>query len=87
VIERPGEYKIGRRYDAFININDPYISELHAKLFLSDSGDMKISDCGSRNGTYLNGVINPIKNETTIIPGDRIYLGRSERFVFELIKQ
>ena len=87
IIDCPGEYKIGRRDDAFIKINNPYVSELHAKLELTESGNLKISDCGSRNGTYLNDNLKPAKNDEYIVPGDKIYLGKSKRIAIELINK
>ncbi len=85
IIEQPGEYKIGRNINAFININNPYVSEFHARLVLSESGKIKISDCGSRNGIYLNDDFRRIKGDTYIIPGDKIYLGKRRQISLVLL--
>ena len=86
IIDGPGEYKIGRKMEAYIHIDNPYVSAWHAKLVLSSSGDIKISDCKSKNGTYLNDDLIPVKDGVYIIPGDKIYLGRKRIVVLELVK-
>ena len=87
IIDGPGEYEIGRKMEAYIHIDNPYVSACHAKLVLSSSGDIKISDCKSKNGTYLNNDLIPVKDGAYIIPGDKIYLGRKRTVVLELVKR
>jgi len=86
IIDRPGEYEIGRKMEAYIHIDNPYVSGCHAKLVLSTSDDIKILDCKSKNGTYLSDDLIPVKDGAYIVPGDKIYLGRKRAVVLELVK-
>ena len=52
--EIPEGALLGRSDSADINIDDPYASSAHARIF--PRGDfMHVEDMGSTNGTYLNG--------------------------------
>ena len=52
--EIPEGALLGRADSADINIDDPYASSAHARIFAR--GDfMHVEDMGSTNGTYLNG--------------------------------
>lgn len=70
---------LGRATDCTVPIKDRYLSRRHAEIVLSD-GRWVVRDCGSVNGTLLNGakIVLPIP----LKPGDRIMLGDSE-VVFE----
>ena len=49
-----GGATLGRSDGAEINVNDPFASSAHARIFAR--GDfMYVEDMGSTNGTYLNG--------------------------------
>lgn len=52
-------YLIGREGDCNIVLNDPtdVTSRHHALLTVSSSGKMTITDQGSSNGTYINGIM------------------------------
>lgn len=68
---------IGRSIECVIPIKDRYLSRHHADLIPEDSGKRWIlRDCGSANGTYVNGV--RISDRRAIMPGDRIRLGDTE---------
>ena len=79
-----GESGFWPNYNAFINIDNPYVSNFHAKLVLTNCGKIKILDCGSRNGTYLNNDFIQIKGDTCIFPNDKIYLCKNRKIGFEL---
>lgn len=66
---------LGRATDCTVPIKDRYLSRRHAELVYS-SGEWQLRDCGSSNGTLLNGsrVVAPMP----LRPGDRIVLGDSE---------
>src|SRR4051812_12859480 len=49
-----GELLIGRGPDAGLSVDDPLVSRAHAQLLVVPSG-LRLSDLGSRHGTYLNG--------------------------------
>lgn len=51
----PPGFTIGRGTDADLRINDPGISRRHARISVSDSGEIQIEDLGSTNGIICNG--------------------------------
>ncbi|MCE1247187.1 MAG: FHA domain-containing protein [Firmicutes bacterium] len=63
---------IGRNDECGIQVDDPFASGEHTLLYRK-KGKYFIKDCGSKNGTNLNGKI--ISNETRIKNGDEINLG------------
>jgi Serine phosphatase RsbU, regulator of sigma subunit len=66
---------IGRAADCSIPIKDRYLSRRHAEILRIGSGWI-LKDCGSANGTYLNG--ERVKSSLLLKSGDRIRLGDSE---------
>ena len=46
---------IGRDASNHIVLNDKLVSRQHAKLTVSDIGQVAIKDLGSSNGTFVNG--------------------------------
>lgn len=71
---------IGRASDCTVPIRDRYLSRKHAEI-VPVSGDWILKDCGSANGTYLNGV--RVESQKILKTGDRIRLGDSE-IVFQM---
>lgn len=67
-----GELTIGRAAGCEITLDDTYISQLHARLFDSESG-LVVEDLGSTNGTYLNR--QRVTAPVVVGPGDRIQVG------------
>jgi sigma-B regulation protein RsbU (phosphoserine phosphatase) len=70
---------IGRASECTIPIKDRYLSRKHAEIVWGD-GRWVLKDCGSANGTYLNGL--RVENDLPLKAGDRIRLGDTE-IVFE----
>lgn len=70
---------LGRATDCTIPIKDRYLSRKHAEILFA-SGQWAVRDCGSVNGTLLNG--SKLTAVTPLKPGDRIVLGDSE-IIFE----
>ncbi len=66
---------IGRASDCTIPIKDRYLSRKHAEIIPLDGG-WTLRDCGSANGTYLNGV--RVQADHPLHSGDRIRLGDTE---------
>lgn len=66
---------LGRSNDCTFTINDNFLSRRHAEL-LSRDGTWFVRDCGSVNGTFVNGT--RIAQEVEIRPGDCIRLSDSE---------
>ena len=67
------EVVIGRG-EVDINIEHPAISRNHARIEL-DAGSMTLSDSGSNNGTYINGIPCLPGEVMYIDPADDIFLG------------
>lgn len=66
---------LGRSSDCTLPIKDRFLSRKHAEIY-HDAGIWVLKDCGSANGTFLNGV--RVQNDVPLKPGDRIGLGDSE---------
>ncbi|HSN68077.1 MAG TPA: FHA domain-containing protein, partial [Thermoanaerobaculia bacterium] len=75
-----GLITIGRASECTVPIRDRYLSRRHAEI-VPVSGDWILKDCGSANGTYLNGV--RVESQKVLSSGDRIRLGDSE-IVFQM---
>jgi phosphoserine phosphatase RsbU/P len=72
----PGDLiTLGRASDCTIPIKDRFLSRRHAEI-VRDRGTWFVRDCGSVNGTLVNGV--KIADPVPLRPGDRIALGDSE---------
>jgi serine phosphatase RsbU (regulator of sigma subunit) len=72
---QPEYVSIGRASDCTIPIKDRYLSRKHAELVVAN-GAWLLKDCGSANGTYLNG--NRVERDEPLHGGDRIRLGDTE---------
>src|SRR5438128_10930281 len=70
---------IGRASDCTIPIKDRYLSRKHAEI-VPTNGVWAVRDCGSANGTFLNGA--RVNADQPLHSGDRIRLGDTE-IVFE----
>jgi len=66
---------IGRAAECTIPIKDRYLSRKHAEI-LAQNGGWLLKDCGSANGTYLNGA--RVTADLLLHSGDRIRLGDTE---------
>jgi pSer/pThr/pTyr-binding forkhead associated (FHA) protein len=74
---RLGVNHVGRDPDCDFPISHPTVSSSHCELVLSSDGVL-LRDCGSTNGTYVNG--DPIQ-EAWLRPGQTVSLGEVELFV------
>ena len=66
---------MGRADSAEIQIDDPFASSAHARIFLRDDF-MHVEDMGSTNGTYLNG--RQLRGAERLKVADVIRIGDSE---------
>jgi phosphoserine phosphatase RsbU/P len=66
---------LGRASDCTIPIRDRFLSRRHAEIDYAE-GIWRVRDCGSVNGTLLNGT--KLTEPSVLRPGDRILLGDSE---------
>jgi hypothetical protein len=67
------ETAIGRDPKSEIFLDDVTVSRVHAKIARSESGEFKVIDQGSLNGSYLNA--HPIL-ESNLAVGDEIQIGK-----------
>ncbi|HUO85375.1 MAG TPA: FHA domain-containing protein, partial [Thermoanaerobaculia bacterium] len=66
---------IGRALDCTVPVKDRYLSRKHAEMVMEE-GQWILRDCGSANGTWLNGT--RIDQQHRLRSGDRIRLGDTE---------
>ncbi|HUF18430.1 MAG TPA: SpoIIE family protein phosphatase [Thermoanaerobaculia bacterium] len=66
---------LGRAAECTIPIKDRYLSRKHAEI-VSSNGGWVLKDCGSANGTFLNGT--RVQHDLPLKSGDRIKLGDTE---------
>lgn len=71
----PDPISIGRATECTIPIKDRYLSRRHAEI-VEARGGWLLKDCGSANGTWLNG--ERVERDRELRPGDRIRLGDTE---------
>jgi len=66
-------YRVGRHGDNDLRIKETYVSGYHSELRRTEEGDYELVDCGSSNGTFLNG--ERIEAPEKIQAGDFIKFG------------
>jgi hypothetical protein len=69
-----GELTFGRADSCRVQLDDTYVSTLHARMFSKD-GTWFVEDLGSTNGTYLNRV--KVTSPSPIAVGDEIRIGKT----------
>ncbi len=67
-------YKVGRKEDCDIRLDEPSVSSTHAKVVYSEE-QWKVINLLSSNGTFVNG---DKVSESDVFPGDRIRFGGVE---------
>jgi pSer/pThr/pTyr-binding forkhead associated (FHA) protein len=68
------EVTVGRAAGCQIIVDDTYVSQLHARLFVRD-GQLLVEDLGSTNGTYLNRA--KVSGPMVMQRGDRLQVGNT----------
>ncbi len=67
-----GELTFGRAPGCDVQLDDTYVSQVHARVALTADG-VVVDDCNSTNGTYVNRT--KVHAPTPLRPGDRVQLG------------
>jgi pSer/pThr/pTyr-binding forkhead associated (FHA) protein len=70
------ELTVGRATGCAISRpDDTYVSTLHARVFRTPEGEVKVEDLGSTNGTYVNRA--KVGNAVALHRGDRLQVGNT----------
>lgn len=72
---------IGRSQECNLKIASSQVSRRHSRITVSDT-EVRVSDLGSANGTFLNGRALPPETEVVVAPGNALTIGPL-RFVFQ----
>ena len=68
------ELTVGRAAGCQVTLDDTYVSQLHARVFVRDN-ELYVEDLGSTNGTYLNR--RKVSGPMVMKAGDRLQIGSS----------
>ncbi len=69
-------FRIGRSAQCALILDDDYVSGDHADLERRPSGDWVLTDLGSTNGSFVNGV--RVVAPTVVTPADTLRIGRTQ---------
>lgn len=69
---------LGRSHDNSLVIEDSTVSSVHAAFTLAVNGTLYITDLGSSNGTFVNGVQIGMGDKTIVRAGDQLRFGDVE---------
>jgi pSer/pThr/pTyr-binding forkhead associated (FHA) protein len=67
--------QVGRLADNDIVVDDKRVSGRHARLLIIEGFEIRVEDCGSSNGTFLNSVKKRVTGPTRVSESDTLYLG------------
>ena len=67
--------QVGRLADNDIVVDDKRVSGHHARLLIIEGFEIRVEDCGSSNGTFLNSVKQKVTGPTRILESDTLYFG------------
>ncbi|NOT62579.1 MAG: FHA domain-containing protein [Acidobacteria bacterium] len=69
---------VGRSHDNALCLNDSSVSSFHAVFTVGANGGIWLTDIGSSNGTFVNGVRIAEGDKTIVRDGDRVQFGDFE---------
>jgi hypothetical protein len=69
---------LGRGHDNVLVIEDATVSSVHAAFTLAANGTLYLTDLGSSNGTFVNGVQIAMGDKTIVRAGDALRFGDVE---------
>ena len=78
---------LGRADDCTLVFDDPKISGRHARLEALGGGRYRLTDLGSRNGTFVeqDGRLERVESSVTVAAGHRVHFGACTATVRELV--
>src|SRR5262244_3564571 len=83
-LDKAQEVILGRSTDCQLQVDDDGISRRHARVGIDQSGQFRVVDLGSTNGTYENGVR---VDAVVLKDGDKIQIGSNTVLKFSLQDQ
>lgn len=80
IIKRPGNpypdrMSVGRALNCDVVLRFPVVSKLHAHFTLTVAGQLRLTDLGSSNGTWHNGLRLESGRPVLVAPRDRLSFG------------
>lgn len=80
IVKRPGNpypdrMSVGRAFNCDVVLRFPVVSKLHAHFSISAAGELHLTDLGSSNGTWHNGLRLEPGQAITVAPRDRLSFG------------
>ena len=72
-----GSNRLGRSPENHFTIDHPTVSAWHCEIAVRE-GDLVVRDCGSTNGTFINGTM---VREASLVAGQTLHLGSVELYV------
>lgn len=75
-LEQGKKFLLGRAESNAVVLDDDLCSRFHAEIMRTPQGQWAVRDCGSRNGTRLNGEL--LAKDHPLKPGDEIGVGRNK---------
>lgn len=71
----PDRMSVGRAFNCDVVLRFPVISKLHAHFSLTASGELRLTDLGSSNGTWYNGQRLEAGRPALVRPRDHVSFG------------
>lgn len=80
IVKRPGNpypdrMSVGRAFNCDVVLRFPVVSKLHAHFSVMASGELRLTDLGSSNGTWHNGLRLEPGRPVLVSPRDRLSFG------------
>ena len=71
----PDRMSVGRAFNCDVVLRFPVVSKLHAHFSVAGSGELRLTDLGSSNGTWHNGLRLEPGRPVVVLPRDRLSFG------------
>lgn len=71
----PDRVSVGRALNCDLVLRFPVVSKLHAHFSLGNCGELQLTDLGSSNGTWCNGLRLKSGRAMTVVMGDLLSFG------------